>query len=81
MTTEKVIEHRELIGIYSKRNGLSWNDACAYIGDEMWSGKHNIENVTECSEWIEEFSEYTIKGWLFLKEFMIENNLKIVVIV
>lgn len=68
---KNTIEHTDLIKSFSEKFNIGWNKACDEIGDEDFKGEHDFYFVEEMVE-----DGYNSRAWLFLKDFMVEKNLK-----
>jgi len=72
---KNTVEHRELITSFSEKFKTSWNDACDEIGDIDFQGEHDFYDVEEMVE-----DGYNNRAWTFLRDFMVENKLKEVMV-
>lgn len=72
---KKTVELTVLIKSFSEKFKISWNDACDEIGGVDFKGEHDFYDVEEMVE-----DGYNNRAWTFLRDLMIENELKEIIV-
>ena len=71
---KNVIRQYDLIEKYQEKTSLPWNDCCDLVGRYDQTGEYDL---SDCDYHIEDEEDEDDKVfWLFLKELIIDNKIK-----